>query len=74
MTTHDARLLAELEIERAQQLNASHEHAESVKRATLAQVILDLCNQLDAVTAAPAPVPAASVPAVDPPKPKAKKG
>jgi hypothetical protein len=50
MTPEDARALAEAELEHAKSLNASHEHPESLKRAKLAGVILDLCAQLDAAT------------------------
>jgi hypothetical protein len=53
MTPEDARAIAEAELEAAKSLNASHEHPESLKRAKLAGVILDLCTQLDAATAPP---------------------
>jgi hypothetical protein len=47
MTSDEARVIATDELERAKELNASHEHAESAKRAKLASVILDLCYQLE---------------------------
>jgi hypothetical protein len=55
MTPDDARALAEAELENAKSLNASHEHPESLKRAKLAGVILDLCQQLEAVATYPIP-------------------
>jgi hypothetical protein len=71
MTPEDARILAEAELEAAKSLNASHEHPESLKRARLAGVILDLCHQVEEATAVPPPE---SKPAAEPVKPtKAKK-
>lgn len=47
MTIDEARHTATSTLIEAQMLNASHEHAESLKRGKLASIILDLCYQLE---------------------------
>ncbi len=49
MTSTEARAIADEEQEQARQMSGSG-HGATEHRARLARIILDLCNQLDALT------------------------